>query len=78
MLKIKDTINLSDLKKFGFAAPYGEHYVLFRNDLWVGISANRELLIYIEDEVIEESEIKALSTLIYKLTKADLIEYVED
>lgn len=78
MLKIKDNVNLSELKKFGFTAPYGEHYVLFRNDLWVGISANRELLIDIEDGVIEESEIKDLSTLIYKLTKADLIEYVED
>lgn len=78
MLKIKDNVNLSELKKFGFTASYGEHYVLFRNDLWVGISVNRELLIDIEDEVIEESEIKDLSTLIYKLTKADLIEYVED
>jgi hypothetical protein len=78
MLKIKDNVNLSELKKFGFNAHYGEHYVLFRNDLWVCISVNRELLIDIEDEVIEESEIKELSTLIYKLTKADLIEYVED
>ena len=78
MLKIKDNGNLSDLKKFGFTAPYGDHYVLFSGGLWVGVSVNRELLIDIEDGVIEESEIKDLSTLIYKLTKADLIEYVED
>lgn len=72
MLKIKDNVDLNELKKFGFSSDYGK-FVLYYHSIWIGVDVNRELILDISDGDIEEGT-TLVSELIYDLTTAGLIE----
>lgn len=75
MLKIKDEINLKDLKKYGFDAN-------FFHDGWAMVKEYRKGKYYREniyiwsDRIIQTNAI-ILNDTLYDLIKADLVEKVE-
>ena len=76
MLRIKKNVNLESLKKYGFTEDYNGNYSVSSGGSWIGIGAvNRELLVEVADWYIEEG-IEFISSLVYKLTVAGLLEEV--
>lgn len=72
MLKIKDSVDLKELEKFGFVDD-GYHYKqLYEDDLILVEKNNRKICIRTCDIVIDSLDI------IYSLIKADLVEKVEN
>ena len=72
MLKIKDSVPLSELKKFGFEYRYGYYFVgeYFRTN----ITINKDRKIEFEDEWWGGDF--ALLNYLFDLIKADLVEKV--
>lgn len=74
MLKIKDDVDLNELKKFGFSSEWGDNFSWSYNSIWVGIAyGTRGLMIDIPDWDLRDG-IEVLSELIYDLTAANLLE----
>ena len=79
MLKIKDSVNLKELEKFGFGyvkTQYGkEYHLLFGGEILSISEDNRGIYIQTENmwNIAEDS-----FGLLFDLIKADLVEKVED
>ena len=81
MLKIKDNVDLKELKKYGFeeAKPmdYKYPYFLKINSNEYILVQNRELYYYVEDELYGYADPKVFDV-IYDLTGNGLLEEVDD
>lgn len=74
MVKLKDNVDLNELKKFGFSSEWGDNFSWGCNGIWIGIAyGTRGLMIDIPDWNLEEG-IELVSELIYDLTTAGLVE----
>lgn len=73
MLKIKDSVDLKELKKFGFVKYNGSYYCgnLYGDSLW---ATSDKCIIVSGDQDIDEELIDTL----FDLIKADLVEKVEN
>ena len=81
MLKIRNDVDLKELKKYGFeeAKPmdYKYPYFLKINSNEYILVQNRELCYYVEDELYGYADLKAFDV-IYNLTRAGLLEEEND
>ena len=77
MLKIKDDVNLIDLKKFGFSYTVGEDYHKSNFNMDLSLGDNRELNINCDDSYFD-TDIRECIEWIYDLIQANLVEKVEE
>lgn len=83
MLKIKDSISLSELEKFGFVFYPRKQRGGYRNAWYIGFPMDNSVVVVYEDREIEVRNRKVtldwqpIDTL-YELIKSDLVEKVEN
>ncbi len=77
-LRIKPNIDLKELKKFGFTYTIGEDWHRYYDNVLVSLGDNKELIFDLNDYDYCETELLQLIILIYDLTKANLVEKVDD
>ena len=75
MLKIKDKVDLKELEKFGFRKiKYGNFYCYQYEDEYQNIIIGQDRIIHYNQFTYHNE----LSSVIYDLIKADLVEKVEE
>ena len=82
MLKIKESVDLKELEKFGFKLKYNENNgkPFSYEKEFIGWNRRSDITIYIEDREINcyiEEEMGIIETL-YDLIKADMVDKVEE
>lgn len=83
MLKIKDSVNLKELEKFGFVFYPNKQMGGYRNAWYIGFPMDNSVVVVYEDREIEVRnrqvtlDWQPIDTL-YSLIKADLVEKVEN
>ena len=78
MLKIKDSVDLSDLEKFGFKNAFNEFYIknVAKNKSYIVDIESRELSFQIDCHSVNIIIIKNILDDLYYLIKADMVEKV--
>jgi hypothetical protein len=77
MLKIKDNVDLKELKKFGLNYTIGEDWHRSNDNIFVSLGDNQELNIECDDCYFNK-DINECIEWLYDLIKADLVEKVDD
>ena len=81
MIKIKDNINLKDLKKFGFLEVVDNEFCMcltIKEEFCVAIKNNRFLHVFYKGDRISEKAFQLWNMFLFDLIKADMVEVVED
>ena len=78
MLKIKDSIDLKELEKYGFRYLLGEDWHYYFDNINLSLGDEREILIDFNSDDYCETEMMQLMSLLYDLIKVDLVEKVGD
>ena len=80
MLKIKDSVDLKELEKYGFIKEPDSHNYLFEidNSEYLVLESGIYIRLYIDDEYYCCYSGKNIFDKIYDLIQADLVEKVED
>lgn len=78
MLKIKDSIDLKELEKYGFRYSLGEDWHHYFDNISLSLGDEREIIIDFNSDDCCETEMMQLMSLLYDLIKVDLVEKVSD
>ena len=76
MLKIKDSVDLKELEKFGFSYTEGEDYHIYNDSMIIDIGDKKELNIRCDD-YFYDTDINECIEWVYDLIQAGLVEKVE-